>query len=151
MKYSFSEVRDKKSVTVVELGEKGTLCVRTEPLEPWHDLVELRGTYNELTLQTFYKDTTWQTDYVRITLTDEDDVFDAMRKLRAIYKNLMNLCYDNIRTRSTAMIGSAEDIKSKTPVELFGELFEKQMGRPMTEEQIGYIQDVLEDIQEDGR
>ena len=74
-----------------------------------------------------------------------------MRKLRAIYKNLMNLCYDNIRTRSTAMIGSAEDIKSKTPVELFDELFEKQMGRPMTEEQIGYIQDVLEDIQEDGR
>ena len=151
LKYSFSEARDKKSVTVVELGEKGTLCVRTVPLEPRHDLVELRGTYNELTLQTFYKDTTWQTDYVRITLTDEDDVFDAMRKLRAIYKNLMNLCYDNIRTRSTAMIGSAEDIKSKTPVELFDELFEKQMGRPMTEEQVEYIQKILEDLQEDGR
>lgn len=151
LKYSFSEARDRKSVTVVELGKKGELCVRTEPLEPLHDMTILRGSYSDLTLRSFYQNTTWQTDYVRIILTDEDDVFDAMRKLRTIYKNLMNLVYDNARTRSSAVMGPAEDMKSKTPEELFGELFEKQMGRAMTEEQVGYIQRVLEELQEDER
>ena len=89
LKYSFSEANQNKSITVVELREKGNMSVRTIPLKPKRDLVELRGTYNDLMLKSFYENTTYQEDYVHITLTDEDDIPDAVSKLRVIYHNLM--------------------------------------------------------------
>ena len=82
LKYSFSEARHKKSLTVVELEEKGHVTVRTVPFHPLRDLVELRGTYEELTLRDFYESAGYRQDYVHITLTDEDDIPDAVGKLR---------------------------------------------------------------------
>ena len=49
LKYSFSEAGHYKSVTVVELGEKNDLRLRTVPLTPRHDLREITGTFAELT------------------------------------------------------------------------------------------------------
>ena len=100
LKYSFSEAKQQKSVTVVELEEKGVVSVRTVPLTPMRDLVELRGTYEELTFRGFYDGTSYPRDYVHITLTDEEDIPDAVSKLRIIYPNLMKLDYDNKRTRA---------------------------------------------------
>ena len=101
LKYSFSEARDHKSVTVVELAEKGTVSYRTIDLIPQHDLVELRGTYAELTLKSFYEGTTWQEDYTHITLTDEEDIPDAIGNLRVVYHRLMQLDDDSKRTRTS--------------------------------------------------
>ena len=143
LKYSFSEARHQKSVTVVELGEKGELSVRCVPLVPMRDMVELKGTYEELTRRDFYADTAWQNDYVHITLTDEDDIPEAVTKLRVIYKNLMKLDYDNRRTRHSAQIDGAEEVERKTPLELFSEFFEQQNGRPMSEEQKAFMTDLI--------
>ena len=139
LKYSFSEASHKKSVTVVQLGEKGALAIRTIPLTPRRDLVELRGTYNELTLKSFYERTTYRDDYVHITLTDEEDVPDAVGKLRVIYRNLMKLDYDNARTRRSAEITGAEAVEQKTPFELFAEFYELQNNAPMSEQQADLI------------
>ncbi len=139
LKYSFSEASHKKSVTVVQLGEKGALAIRTIPLIPRRDLVELRGTYNELTLKSFYERTTYRDDYVHITLTDEEDVPDAVGKLRVIYRNLMKLDYDNARTRRSAEITGAEAVEQKTPFELFAEFYELQNNAPMSEQQADLI------------
>ena len=99
LKYSFSEVNHRKSVTVVELLEKGNVTVNTRPLRPLHDMRELRGSYEELTSRDFYMGTAVD-DYLHITLTDEEDILDAIGKLRSIYPNVMKLDYDNQRTRS---------------------------------------------------
>ena len=69
LKYSFSEAGDNKSVTVVELYEKGNMNVRTVPLVPLRDMVEIRGSYEEITLRSFYENTTYPTDYVHVTRT----------------------------------------------------------------------------------
>ena len=45
LKYSFSEAKDKKSVTVVELRQKGEVEVRAVELLPKRDMVELKGTF----------------------------------------------------------------------------------------------------------
>lgn len=74
LEYSFSEVRHQKSATVVELGGKGSVTVKTVPLVLKRDLVELRGTYEELTFRGFYEETSYQEDYVRVILTDEEDI-----------------------------------------------------------------------------
>jgi exonuclease SbcD len=148
LKYSFSEAGDKKSVTVVDIEKKGEVKISTVPLVPLHDMVELRGSYNELTKMDFYKDTTYQTDYVHITLTDEDDVPDAIGKLRIIYKNLMKLDYDNERTRKNLEIEGALSVEDKTPLELFEELYLRQNNKEMTQEQRDFVKELIEKIWE---
>ena len=148
LKYSFSEARDAKSVTVVELGEKGTLSCRTVPLTPLHDLVELKGTYKDLTLKAFYANTSWREDYVHITLTDEEDVPDAIGKLRTIYHRLMKLDYDNTRTRSQGALQAAEEIEAKSPLQLFSDFYRAQNNQPMSREQADFVQSLMERVWE---
>ena len=144
LKYSFSEVRDEKSVTVVELFEKGNSCVRTVPLTPMRDMKEIRGTYDEVTLRRFYEGTTYQTDYLKVVLTDEEDVPDGIGKLRAIYPNLLRLEYDNTRTRTHRVVEDVDDAALASPVELFSKLYETQNNQPMTDEQGAYMAALME-------
>ena len=148
LKYSFSEAHHRKSVTVVELEEKGTVRVSTRPLTPMRDMVELRGTYNEIMLHSFYDGTSWQDDYIHITLTDEDDIPNAIGKLRTVYRNLLLLGYDNTRTRSSTVVQGAEEMERKTPLMLLEEFYEQQNGLPMNEEQQQFAQKMIEDIWE---
>lgn len=148
LKYSFSEVKHNKSVTVAELREKGSLILREIPLVPMRDMSQIRGEYNRLMDRSFYEGTSLQNSYLRVTLTDEDDVPEAMARLRSVYPYIMKLEYDNIRTRSSAEIpGASAD--NKTPFELFSEFYEAQNGRPMSEEQEKYIAGLLEKIEEE--
>lgn len=151
LKYSFSEVGHEKSVTVAELGEKGDISIRTAPLIPLRDMKELRGSYEDLTRRSFYENTTWREDYTHITLTDEEDIPDAVGKLRVIYRNLMKLDYDNRRTRSGGEILGSGQVEKKSPLELFSELYEKQNNQPMTEEQRAFAAGLIGTIWEDGQ
>ena len=148
LKYSFSEVKQHKSVTVVELEEKGTVILRTLPLVPQRDMVELRGTYEELTFRGFYEGTSYPNDYVHIILTDEDDIPDAANKLRIFYPYFMKLDYDNKRTRTGVVLDAAEDPQRRSPLELLEEFYEKQNGQPMGEAQRALAQDLMEKIWE---
>lgn len=148
LKYSFSEAAQQKSVTVAELKEKGTLEIHTVPLIPRRDMVELKGSYQQLTLRKFYENTTYQEDYTHITLTDEEDIPDAVAKLRAVYHNLMKLDYDNTRTRHSAAISGAENVETRSPIDLFAEFYELQNGLPMSAEQTELVASLIEKIWE---
>lgn len=149
LKYSFSEANDQKSVTVIELCEKGNLQLRTVPLTPLHDLVELKGTYDAVTARSFYEGTSWQEDYTHITLTDEEDIPDAIGKLRAIYHHLMKLDYDNTRTRSSSEIDADLAVEVKTPIRLFSDFYEMQNNQPLSEEQTDFLNGLIETIWEE--
>lgn len=147
LKYSFSEENHHKSVTVVELGAKGDLHLRLLPLIPKHDLRSIRGTFAELTDKAFYSGTAAE-DYLHVILTDEEDIPEAIGQLRIIYPNILKLSYDNTRTRADRVIGGAEDVQRKSPLELFEELYEKQNNRPMSEEQRRFTRNLIESIWE---
>ncbi len=147
LKYSFSEVKHEKSVTVVELGEE-TVGIRTVPLKPERELGELRGAYEELSALSFYEKHPLRYAYLHITLTDEEDVPDAMAKLRIIYPYLMKLGYDNRRTRGQTEIEGAQAAEEKTPLELFAELYEKQNNAPLTRAQQTFAAGLIEKIWE---
>lgn len=147
LKYSFSEAKHQKSVTVVELREKGNVEIRTVELTPKHDMRELKGSYEELTNRKNYEGTAVD-DYLHITLTDEEDVLDAVAKLRIIYPNLMKLDYDNRRTREKRQVGQLDDIENKTPLELFQEFYEQQNNQQMSEEQSAFAAKLIEQIWE---
>lgn len=147
LKYSFSEAGQQKSVTVVELLEKGNFRIRAIPLKPLRDMRKLKGTYMEITSLSGYQDTNTE-DYVQITLTDEEDIVDGMQKLRTVYPNLMRLEYDNRRTRENQEIAGTETVKRKSELEYFEEFFELQNNQPMNEEQRKYSEDLIRKIQE---
>lgn len=146
LKYSFSEAKHQKSVSVIELKNKGELDVRVIPLVPKRDMVELKGTFDSLMLRSFYEGTSYKEDYVSVTLTDEEEVPNAMARLRTVYHNIMKIGYDNERTRSRAQLDLVEDIEKKYPIDLFSELYEKQNAMPMTDEQNIYISNLIDSI-----
>ena len=148
LKYSFSEATHQKSVSMVEMSAKGHVQIDTVPLIPLRDLRELRGTYMELTDRRSYMGTNTE-DYIHITLTDEEDVPDAIGRLRTVYPNLMKLDYDNLRTRNAAMLEPVEAMESKTPLQLFMEFYETQNARPMSKEQQEFSAALISSIWED--
>lgn len=148
LKYSFSEARQHKSVTVVTLGEKGDVQVRTVALTPLRELREIRGSYDELTARSFYEHTTYRSDYLHLILTDEQDVFDAMSRLRTIYPYLMTLDYDNARTCAAGGMSVPAETERRTPLELFEALYLRQNHRPMSDVQRAYIAQLMEQIME---
>ena len=148
LKYSFSEAKHEKSVTVLELQDKGQVNLKYIPLIPSRDMRELRGTYMELTNKENYEGTNIR-DYIHITLTDEEDIPDALAKLRSIYPNIMKLDYDNLRTRSSMQYIETDSVESKSPMDLFSEFYEKQNNQDMNDEQKKLMEELIEGIWED--
>ena len=149
LKYSFAEWQQEKSVTLVELGEKGSVSVTALPLAPLRDLRKLRGSYEELMRREFYDELPKDSDgllrdFYHLTLTDEEDVPDAVQKLRSVYKNLLQLEYDNKRTRTDNAIEGAERVVEKSPLELMEEFYQLQNNQALSEKQRAYLQGLLE-------
>lgn len=149
LKYSFAEWQQEKSVTLVELGEKGSVSVTALPLAPLRDLRKLRGSYEELMSKDFYDELPKDSDgllrdFYHLTLTDEEDVPDAVQKLRSVYKNLLQLEYDNKRTRTDNAIEGAERVVEKSPLELMEEFYQLQNNQALSEKQRAYLQGLLE-------
>lgn len=148
LKYSFSEAKNIKSVTILDFNDKGNIEYFKIPLTPFRDMREIRGTYYELTLKSSYESTNTE-DYLHITLTDEEDIPDAIGKLRSIYPNIMKLDYDNLRTRGSGTVDAIENIESKSPFELFADLFKQQNNQDMSEEQEEIMRNLIDKIWEE--
>ena len=81
-------------------------------------------------------------------MTDEEDIFDALGKLRVIYPNLMKLDYDNARVRSGMETGEVAAVEQKTPLTYTKELFEMQNQKEMSEKQERYLTAMIRDVWE---
>ncbi|MBR5311876.1 MAG: exonuclease SbcCD subunit D [Clostridia bacterium] len=150
LKHSFNEIGDEKTVSLVELREKGEVFVECVPLHPLRDLREVRGTYDEVVHMGLHDPA--KDDYIRVVLTDEEDILDAAVKLRVVYPNLMRLAYDNRRTREYREIGgSAADVPEDgavRPEDVFAELFELQNNVPPDEELLDVVRGIFETCEE---
>lgn len=148
LKYSFSELHQKKSVTVAELRAKGETEIRQIPLQPRREMTELRGTFEEI-LEEARKKGAPQTDYYHMILTDETDVVDALSRLREYYPNIMLLDYDNRRTRSQKEVEQLDRVEERTPGELFAALYEQQNGQEMDSDRKEYLDGLIREIWEE--
>ena len=146
LKYSFSEASHQKSVTVVEVTD--SVKVDTIDLIPLRDMRRLKGSYEELTARANYENTPTQ-DYLHIILTDEEDIHEAVGRLRTIYPNLLQLTYDNTRTRQDQTVTEAAQVQQKTPLELFEQLYELQNNQSMEPRQRAWVEELIEKIREE--
>ena len=147
LKYSFSEAKHQKTALIVNMKEKGNITLEKVPLIPKHDMIEIKGKYQEIMSKDFYKDID-RMDYAHVTLTDEQDVLHAMELLRTVYPNIMKLDYDNTRTRSNNEIKGGKNVEKKQPLDLFKEFYELQNNQPMSREQADFMDKLIKDVWE---
>lgn len=144
LKYSASEANSEKSVTFVELGEKGSEPVITEiPLRPMRDLRKLRGSFAELIQGS-------SNEYVHILLTDETDIPDANGKLRMRYPYLLGMEYERKASYNPDALADLQKEPEKDPQELFTAFFEQMMSFKMSEAQETLMQELIKEIWEKG-
>ncbi len=147
LKYSFSEANQEKSVTIIDFPEKNKITLKIVPLKPLHDMRKLRGTYDELVKRDNYINTHTD-DYLAVTLTDEEEIPEAIARLRAIYPNIMQLNYDNKRTQTNQVIETSDINKLKTPLELFNDFYKLQNNQELNETQRQIMVKLIQDIWE---
>lgn len=149
LQYAFSETGE-KSLTVVELAETGREpAVYTIPLKPRHRMLELRGLYDTVTSKAFYESRGCKEDYLHIILTDEEDIPEAVHKLKTVYPRLMKLSYDNQRTRAAGVpLESLPHVQQQDPLALLDAFYAAQNGQAMGEEQRTFARQLMESIWE---
>jgi len=143
LKYSFSEANQVKSIPLVNFKEKGTIEIKRIPLHPLHEMKEVKGKFAEI-MQASHS-----SDYMHVTLTDEEDVPDAIRDLRQIYPNIMKLDYDNRRTQCAATVTVNEEKIMQSPLEIFSMFYEERNHAPMSGAQKNCIKELIHEIWED--
>lgn len=146
LKYSFSEARQIKSVTMVEMGAKGEVHYEKLPLLPMRDMREIKGPIAALTDPLVYSKAN-TLDYIHATLTDEEEIYDAIGKLRSVYPNIMRLDFENSRSawNSDAKL-AAVDVEEKSAMELFEEFYENQNNVTLPDRQRAIIQNLFEEM-----
>lgn len=134
LKYSFSEVDQKKLFTVVEIGEKGNIEVTKIPIIPMNDMRKIRGPIEKLLSGEVYSQGNIN-DYIHATITDEEEIFDAVRRLKEIYKNLLKLDFDNSRVRALNEVENIDNIEQKDELTLFEEFYENRTDMELSEDE----------------
>lgn len=150
LKYSFSECNHEKSITLVEVKEKGNVSIEAIPVVPKHDMRQIKGSYEALMARDYYKNSNRE-DYLKVILTDEEELPEVMGRLRTVYPNIMKLEYENTRTKSSGAVQPVETAADKSPMEYFTEFYEMQNNQPMTPEQSRIVEDMMEQIWGDER
>jgi len=143
MKFSFNEEEQNKKLTIVELGEKGNIKIDRIPITPPRDFITVKGTFSEMRKN---KDGIGKDDFVRVILTDENDIANAFSILRETYPCLQELRYDNKRTNNMTIADGGETAPDLKPIEM-AELFYKQRNNSeMSEEQREIVSSLIEEI-----
>lgn len=145
LQYSFSETKEKYAA-IIDINEKGNINIHKVQLNPKRKLMEIKGTYDGIMAKDYYKNFNLE-DYYHITLTDEEDIPDAISKVRSVYENIMKLDYDNKRTRNNQVISGSEEIEKKSPLQLIEEFYKLQNNIPMSQEQLDFTRELLENLE----
>lgn len=146
-KYSVSEVKQKKSVTVIELGEKGSINFKYLPIIPLRDVHSLRGTLEEVVQKSIKQGEKLCHDYVSITLTDEELLERPKEYLENYFDHILEIQIDNVRTKRI-LEEEIVDMQEMTLLEAFRSFFSDATGRKMSMREEEKLQSILEEVEE---
>lgn len=145
LKYSFSEVNQKKSICIIDIKDKGNIDIELIPLIPIRDMRIIKGPLEKLVDKEVYSVGNVD-DYLSVVLTDEDYIVDAIGKLRGVYPNVLKLEYQNRRTILSSDENCKNEIKGKSPIELFEDFYLKQNNIELDSEREKIIKSVIKEV-----
>lgn len=143
LKYSFSEVNHRKSVTLIEIDEKDVKNIEQIPLSPKRDLRMIEGYFQDLIDEPIDP----LNDYLHITLLDQGKLIDPIGKLRKIYPNILRL-----ERKSMQMQTNLRDLKSirekreRSHEELFFDFYHSITGTEPDETRMDYFKKAVNDL-----
>ena len=148
LKYSFSEADQEKSVTIITLKEKGDITVTKESLKPVHDMRKIRGTMEQI-LQA--ASGTRDMDYIQVSLTDEDELYNPMEMLRSVYPNVMELILTKNLVREEQQNEKRQADRSRTPMQMFEDFYREVRREEMDEARKDLILEIMKEAEEECR
>ena len=148
MKYSFSEVNQKKGITIVDIDENGDVDIEIYNLKPRRDFRVKTGTLEEI-IKGFDNSSENYEDYIKVILKDKGELLDPMAKLRSIYPNVMELTREERVSRNSSR-NVATNINEKSKITLFKNFYEDIMDEGCSEEEINVIEKIIEASEKGG-
>lgn len=151
MKYSFSEVRQNKSITIVSIDPEGNVDVNLRKLTPIRDMRVIRGSLEDLLKPEVYKNTNVQ-DYLQVDLTDEGELIEPISKIRTVYPNVLKLTRNSFNKNSEAVEQFSFEHRSKRDMlELFQEFYTGITRKEFDEDKAKIVAQVLKEVQKSER
>lgn len=152
LKYSFSEVNQKKSLAVIEFKERECLDINLIPLKPIRDMRVIKGPIEELIKEENYKGTNRE-DYIRAIITNEEPVYDAIGQIKKVYPNTLRLDIENSKMNSSIEkeLSNLDNIKKKDEVELFNEFYNFQHNQNLNETQLDIVKEVVKEVKKEAK
>ncbi|MEH7415287.1 exonuclease SbcCD subunit D [Neobacillus drentensis] len=146
LKYSFSEAKQRKSISIIEMDEKGNFSHRYRSLTPKHDMREIEGHIEELLDPNFYGNEQVE-DYLKITLLDEGALLDPINKLRQVYPNVLHLekkinLTDSKRKQSYVALKS----EKKSEIDLFEQFYTDMTTSDFTTEKRDMMTEIIQKV-----
>ena len=139
LKYSLSEVNNKKSFPIITMGEKGDASIELVELKPLRDLRHLKGKMEQLLDESVIES---PDDFIYATLTDDDMDKDVIGIFRQYYPNTVKIDFDNSRTKAMDQVDISRITEDKSFQELFSEFYHMVYDLPISEEEMAIMEEV---------
>ena len=150
LKYSFSEVNQRKSLTIIDFKEKGNIDINLIPLKPLRDMRVIKGPIQELLKEENYINTNRE-DYIRAIITNEEPIYEPMSQIKKVYPNTLRLDIENSKTvtNSEDKMSDIDFIKKKDELELFNEFYKMQHNQELDELKLEMVKKVIEEVKKE--
>jgi len=145
LKYSFSEVLHTKSITLIDVNEKGNINIEQVELKPLKDMRKIKGSIKELMDPKNYGQAN-TLDYIQAILTDEMELVDPIGTLRSVYPNVMQIILEKNLTQSKGDQKNYVERKNKSAIELFDEFYTNVTSREFDEERKQIMVEIMEEV-----
>jgi len=143
LKYSFSEVNQKKSVTIVDMDETGHCKIAKIPLLPRRDMRIIEGCLEDI-LATAKADKNPE-DYIMVRLLDTHALYEPMAKLREVYPNILQMEKPNLNKVGERQLLKRENLK-KGEMPMFLDFYQQMCGEEISDEGATIIARMLDSI-----
>ncbi len=148
LKYSFSEVNQKKSVCIVEFNSKEDINISKIPLIPIRDMRVIKGPFDKLISKEIVNLEN-KNDYLDVVLTDDDYIINAIGKLRKLYPNILKLEYENKISSNEVSDNIDIDKSNMSPIDLFSEFYKMQNGIELPAKKRKIIEEVIKEVNDE--
>lgn len=146
LKYSFSEVSQRKAVSIVQIESNGKLSIEEKFLMPDKDMREIKGCLDELLDPSFYSNQKID-DYLKVILHDEGAIIDPINKLRQVYPNILHLerRIDRVDLKEKQNINLVKR-ESKTELTLFEEFYHEMTTSEFSQEKRSLVASIIDQV-----
>lgn len=145
LKYSFSEVLHHKSVTMIDVIEKGKISISTKELTAPHNMRKIKGKLEELIKEEIVKSGN-PMDYLHVTLTNKEELINPIAVLKSVYPNIMQLVFEKNIVEQQGEI-EVNSIQNQSTLEIYKTFFEEVTSYEIDRDRYQVMEKILEELE----